>query len=102
MYGQEDDAMKILLRKRRVAERYDCQTTRTIDRWIKDGKLPPPTTYRGRTPLWAEDELDAFDRKATIDRASGKSSTAAATAAATAARASKPKTTAADSEVTAA
>jgi hypothetical protein len=54
------------LRKHAVAERYGVDT-RTVERMIKpeDGRLPPPT-YRGRIPLWAEDELDASDRAAAL------------------------------------
>jgi predicted site-specific integrase-resolvase len=61
---------KTFVRRRRLAERYDV-TPRTIDRWVRDGRLPAPI-YRGRTPLWDVDELDAHDRQATIERASSK------------------------------
>jgi predicted DNA-binding transcriptional regulator AlpA len=58
---------RTFLRKRRVAQRYDS-VPRTIDRWVKNGKLPTPI-YHGKTPLWDQDELDAHDRKATVERA---------------------------------
>ena len=48
-------------RKAQVAERYQVDE-RTVDRWKQDGRLPVPR-YRGRVPLWREDELDALDRK---------------------------------------
>jgi hypothetical protein len=51
---------KQFLRKASVAARYDCDK-RTVDRMKLDGRIPPPI-YRGRTPLWDEDALDASDR----------------------------------------
>jgi predicted DNA-binding transcriptional regulator AlpA len=51
-------------RKSQVATRYGVDE-RTVDRWKLDGRLPPPR-YRGRMPLWREDELDALDRRATV------------------------------------
>jgi predicted site-specific integrase-resolvase len=60
--------MRTLLRKQKkhsrkyqVAERYGVDE-RTVDRWKLDGRLPPPH-YRGRIPLWDDDELDECDRK---------------------------------------
>jgi hypothetical protein len=55
---------KQFLRKAAVAERYNV-VTRTVERMVVDGRLPPPT-YRGRIPLWLEDDLDAYDRAATL------------------------------------
>jgi len=55
---------KRFLRKQSVAGRYDVNV-RTIDRMIEDGRLPRPV-YRGRLPMWAEDELDASDRAAAL------------------------------------
>jgi predicted site-specific integrase-resolvase len=72
---------KTFLRKKRVAGRYDIDE-RTVDRWTKDGRLPPPT-YRGRIPLWDETELDERDREATIERASRKPATEASAETAT-------------------
>lgn len=48
-------------RKAQVAERYGVDE-RTVDRWKLDGRLPR-RRYRGRLPLWREDELDALDRR---------------------------------------
>lgn len=56
------------LRKRSVAERYAVDV-RTIDRMAIDGRIPPPKYLpRSRFPLWSEAELDAADRKATVER----------------------------------
>lgn len=52
------------LRKAQVAERYSVHQ-RSIDRWKLDGRLPPPH-FRGRIPLWREDELEKLDRRATV------------------------------------
>jgi hypothetical protein len=51
---------KQFLRKGSVAKRYDCDE-RTVDRMKLDGRIPPPI-YRGRVPMWDQDELDASDR----------------------------------------
>ena len=56
---------KKYLRKRAVAERYGGISFRSVERMVSDGRLPPPH-YRGRFPLWPEDELDASDRAATL------------------------------------
>jgi predicted site-specific integrase-resolvase len=56
--------MQRLLRKAAVAERYGVDE-RTVDRWKLDGRLPAPH-YRGRLPLWREDELEHLDRKAVV------------------------------------
>jgi hypothetical protein len=55
---------KHFLRKAAVAVRYSV-TPRTIERWSSphDGRIPAPK-YRGKIPLWDEDELDASDRAA--------------------------------------
>ena len=48
-------------RKKRVAERYDV-STRTVERWSKDGRIPPPDYLPGFPfPLWDDDKLDAHD-----------------------------------------
>jgi predicted DNA-binding transcriptional regulator AlpA len=56
---------KKYLRTAGVAERYSIDE-RSVPRWVADGRLPRPM-YRGRIPLWAEDELDALDRAATAN-----------------------------------
>jgi predicted site-specific integrase-resolvase len=67
---------KIFLRKQQVAARYNVNV-RTVDRWAEDGRLPPPI-YRGIVPLWDQAELDAQDHAAAARaRASGKLKTSA-------------------------
>jgi len=55
---------KRFLRKQKVAERYGVDQ-RTVDRMKDDGRLPKPV-YRGRLPLWDEDELTKSDRAAAV------------------------------------
>jgi hypothetical protein len=68
--GDQDDDVgderkpKRYLRKKAVAKRYGGVNERTVPRIVADGRLPPPDLYNGRFPLWAEDTLDAHDRKA--------------------------------------
>jgi hypothetical protein len=56
--------MHKFFRKAAVAERYGIDQ-RTVDRWKLDGRLPKPH-YRGRLPLWREDELERLERKAVV------------------------------------
>ena len=50
------------LRKTDLCIRYGWKTTLSVDRaWKLYGSLPPPTTWQVRSPLWAEDILDAHD-----------------------------------------
>jgi len=49
------------LRKKQLAERYGGVSERSIDRWTRDGRLPPPTMFQGRFPLWSEEILDVYD-----------------------------------------
>ena len=42
----------LLVSARRLAERYE-RSTRTIDRWVEVGVLPPPIYIRGRK-FWPE------------------------------------------------
>jgi predicted DNA-binding transcriptional regulator AlpA len=48
------------LRQAQVAQRYGFHE-RSIDRWVAQAKLPQPTLFLGRWPLWDEAELDAHD-----------------------------------------
>jgi len=57
---------KQYLRKSQVAARYGIDP-RSVDRMKLDGRLPAPI-YRGRMPLWDCTELDASDRRATVER----------------------------------
>jgi hypothetical protein len=50
-------------RKRQVQSRYGEVCSRTIDRAVKDGRLPPPKfPFGNKVPYWDEDELDKHDR----------------------------------------
>jgi hypothetical protein len=50
------------LTKELVRQRYGWQSRLSVDRaWQKYRTLPPPTTYQGKHPLWAEHVLDAVD-----------------------------------------
>jgi hypothetical protein len=51
------------LRKSAVATRYGV-TPRNVERMAKDGRIPPPTIYMGRLPLWDQQTLDENDRAA--------------------------------------
>jgi predicted DNA-binding transcriptional regulator AlpA len=55
---------KKFLRRRQLAERYSVHE-RSADRMVRDGRLPKPV-YRGKTPFWDEDELDASDRACVV------------------------------------
>jgi hypothetical protein len=57
---------KQFFRKTQVATRYGVDE-RTIDRMKLDGRIPKPV-YRGKFPLWDGDELDEYDRRASIER----------------------------------
>jgi hypothetical protein len=48
------------LRKADLCARYHC-VPMTIDRNVKAGRLPPPSTWLAHSPLWLESELDAHD-----------------------------------------
>jgi hypothetical protein len=54
---------KQYLRRAAVALRYGGISTRTVDRMVEDGRLPPPE-YRGKWPIWDEAKLDEADRQA--------------------------------------
>jgi predicted DNA-binding transcriptional regulator AlpA len=56
------------LRRQTVAERYDVNV-QTVDNMVKAGRLPRPYYHGGiRSPRWAEDELDEFDRTTQRER----------------------------------
>jgi hypothetical protein len=52
-----------------LSHRYEGRSTRSLQRDVKNGKLPKPR-YRGdnRTPIWDEDELDDHDEKTLLTR----------------------------------
>jgi hypothetical protein len=52
------------LTKELVRQRYCWKTKISVDRaWQKYGTLPPPTTYQGKHPLWAEHVIDEHDAR---------------------------------------
>ena len=52
------------LRRRQLSERCGGVSERTIDRWTRDPKMGfPQPTYFGATPLWDEEELEAYERE---------------------------------------
>jgi hypothetical protein len=63
-------------RKRQLATRYQV-VTRTIDRMVRDGRLPPPDLFNGRAPLWSDTIIESNERRSTL-RASPKNETRAA------------------------
>jgi predicted DNA-binding transcriptional regulator AlpA len=68
---------KKYLRKKAVADRYGVDP-RSIDRWVVLGKLPAPIYLPGgRIPLFAEDEIEAWDRQATKQSIYQRAATAA-------------------------
>jgi hypothetical protein len=57
------------LRKKKIAERYDC-TPRNVERMWKGKRLPPPQYPFGNDiPANSEEELDEWDRRAVVTRA---------------------------------
>lgn len=54
---------KQYLRKKQVSTRYQT-TDRSVERMVKDGRIPEPDLYLGRFPLWDEKRLDESDRAA--------------------------------------
>jgi hypothetical protein len=54
---------KRYLRKSQVMDRYGYRNARSVERaWQADPpRIPPPTLFRGRIPLWEEAVLDEHD-----------------------------------------
>jgi predicted site-specific integrase-resolvase len=55
------------LPKRSVAARYDT-STRTIERWVKSGKFPPPTRMPNGRDYWSDIVIEAHERSLVGDR----------------------------------
>jgi hypothetical protein len=57
------DEPKKYLTTPKVKKRYDDVSSRTVDRWIKSGKFPPPDIIlpNGRK-AWLESTLEAHER----------------------------------------
>jgi hypothetical protein len=52
-------------RKHQVRARYGGVCDKTIDNYVKRGRLPPPKYFKGCPfPFWGDDELDAADAAA--------------------------------------
>jgi hypothetical protein len=70
------------LRKKHLCSRYGEVTPRTIERAIKDQRLPPPEfPFGNKIPAWREEVLDAHDKQAAIAaRLNGKGAAAEPTA----------------------
>jgi predicted DNA-binding transcriptional regulator AlpA len=59
---------KKYLRKKQVRERYGGISNDTVRRLVNQGRLPPPVFPTGTNrPFWDEEELDAADRRNTIN-----------------------------------
>jgi len=55
------------LRKRQVRARYGDVTDRTLERAVKDGRIPPPEfPFANRIPFWDEERLEAHERAAAL------------------------------------
>jgi len=58
---------KVYLRKKQVAQRYGGLATRSIERAVADGRLPPPEHPFGEhLPLWDLQVLEENERRAAI------------------------------------
>jgi hypothetical protein len=56
------------LRKKHLRQRYGDCSDRSLERAVKDKRLPPPEyPFGNRVPGWREDVLDEHDRKATLE-----------------------------------
>jgi hypothetical protein len=62
---------KKYLRTNGVAARYSVHP-RSVPRMVKDKRIPAPSFYSGRFPLWDEAALDANDRKAAREAWTGR------------------------------
>jgi predicted site-specific integrase-resolvase len=62
------------LRKAAVADRYSV-TTRSIERWVEEGRIPRPQYPTGRLPLWDEEQLEASDRATVLRHLKGTPAT---------------------------
>lgn len=64
-------AKKRWLRKRQVRERYGDCCDRTLERAVRDGRLPPPEfPFGNRIPFWSEEALEAHERTAVMHNTS--------------------------------
>jgi hypothetical protein len=57
------------LRLEAVCQRYGDIVPRSLERAVKDGRLPAPEfPLSNRIPFWSEEALDAHDRKIVTER----------------------------------
>jgi hypothetical protein len=52
-------------RRRGLSQRYSVEE-RTVDRMVRDGRLPPPDFYLGNMPIWTGETLDEHDCAAAL------------------------------------
>jgi hypothetical protein len=58
------------LRKKQLRERYGDIVDKTVERHVKDGRLPPPEyPFGNKVPFWDEEVLEAHERAAILKRA---------------------------------
>jgi hypothetical protein len=51
------------LRKKQLRERYGDVVDKTIERAVKDGRIPPPEfPFDNKVPFWDEETLEAHER----------------------------------------
>jgi hypothetical protein len=64
-----ETAVKRFLRKAQVAKRYGGISTRSVERGVEDGRIPPPEYPIGEnTPLWDAHKLETVERIAVLRR----------------------------------
>jgi hypothetical protein len=57
------------LRKRQVRARYGDITDKTVERAVRDGRIPPPEyPFGNRIPFWDEEALEAHERATAIGK----------------------------------
>jgi hypothetical protein len=67
MSSTDKSTTKRWLRKREVRERYGNVVDRTVERAVRDGRLPPPQfPFGNRIPLWDLEALEAHERAAAM------------------------------------
>jgi hypothetical protein len=54
--------MTINLRKHQVRRRYGDASDRTVDRMVRDFRIPKPDYFGNKVPFWGEAKLDQNDR----------------------------------------
>jgi hypothetical protein len=58
------------LRKKQLRKRYGDVTDKTIERAVRDKRIPPPEyPLDNKIPFWDEENLEAHERAVTMKRA---------------------------------